>query len=254
MKILVLGGKGKSTRAVVNALSGRYENLAVVLENGTKRSAFLKKRIKRYGLRTVLGQILFSMIVPRILNYTGKKRISEIIEEYNLDYTDRFGDLSEVYNVESINDPETIEIIKRYIPDIVIVNGTRIISKTVLDATTCPVINMHVGITPKYRGVHGGYWAMANEDPENCGVTIHHVDQGVDTGSVIAQKKITVTDKDNYVTYPLIQTGEGIKLEFQILEEFEKTGRIESHLVDLPSKMWTHPTLLQYLRNFKKTR
>ena len=41
---------------------------------------------------------------------------------------------------------------------------------------------MHAGITPQYRGVHGGYWAVVNNDPEHCGVTIHFVDKGIDTG------------------------------------------------------------------------
>jgi methionyl-tRNA formyltransferase len=34
-------------------------------------------------------------------------------------------------------------------------------------------VNIHVGITPKYRGVHGTYWALVNNDVENSGVTVH---------------------------------------------------------------------------------
>ena len=113
---------------------------------------------------------------------------------------------------------------------------------------------MHVGITPKYRGVHGGYWAMVNDDKENCGVTIHFVNTGIDSGEVIKQKRISVTPNDNFVTYPYIQTGEGIRLELEILKEFEKYGRIPTTKVDLPSHMWTHPTLVQYYKNIKKSR
>jgi folate-dependent phosphoribosylglycinamide formyltransferase PurN len=48
-------------------------------------------------------------------------------------------------------------------------------------------VNIHVGITPKYRGVHGTYWALVNNDVENSGVTVHFVDEGIDTGNIINQ-------------------------------------------------------------------
>jgi folate-dependent phosphoribosylglycinamide formyltransferase PurN len=67
-------------------------------------------------------------------------------------------------------------------PDLVIVNGTRIISKKVLSSINSKFVNIHVGITPKYRGVHGTYWALVNNDVENSGVTVHFVDEGIDTG------------------------------------------------------------------------
>ena len=122
------------------------------------------------------------------------------------------------------------------------------------DKVHVPIINMHAGITPKYRGSHGGYWAVVNDDKSNCGVTIHFVNKGIDTGGVIRQKRIETTSEDNYVTYPLLQTGEGIKLELEVLKELEETGKIETISVDLPSMIWSHPTLFQYLKNIRKSR
>ena len=60
------------------------------------------------------------------------------------------------------------------------VNGTRIISSRVLDSIGCPIINTHAGITPRYRGVHGGYWALAEGHPEEVGTTVHLVDKGIE--------------------------------------------------------------------------
>ena len=92
---------------------------------------------------------------------------------------------------------------------------------------------------------------MVNHDEENCGVTIHMVDEGIDTGSVICQKRIPVQPRDNYITYPYLQAGVGIRAELMVLENFEKTGRIDTHTVELPSMLWTHPTLWQYIKNRK---
>ena len=105
---------------------------------------------------------------------------------------------------------------------------------------------MHVGITPKYRGVHGGYWALVKNDSENCGVTIHFVDAGIDTGEVIFQQRITVTNKDNFVTYPLLQLSEGIPYMKKALQDIIK-GQIVTKKNPQESFLWYHPTIWQYL-------
>ena len=65
------------------------------------------------------------------------------------------------------------------------------------------------GITPLYRGVHGAYWALAEGRRDLCGVTVHRVDAGIDTGEVLAQVLIDPTPQDNFVTYPWLQVAEG---------------------------------------------
>lgn len=254
MKILILGGKGESTNAVVNALSEKYSCISLILENGVPMVTFLKKRMKRLGLGNVLGQLIFRAFVPRCLRYKSRKRIDEIIRQYGLNIDFHYRDAVNCHFVGSVNDDETIEKIKSCKPDIIVVNGTRIISEKVLNSLSVPIINMHVGITPKYRGVHGGYWALANGDRENCGVTVHMVNAGIDTGDVIRQKRIEVEKEDNFVTYPYIQVGEGIRLELEILEEFAKTGKIETKAVELPSMIWSHPTIWQYVKNRRRSR
>ena len=54
--------------------------------------------------------------------------------------------------------------------------------RPLLEACGCPVVNYHSGINPAYRGINGGYFALANGEPEHFGVTLHLVDLGVDTG------------------------------------------------------------------------
>ena len=94
----------------------------------------------------------------------------------------------------------------------VVVHGTRIISARVLQAMACPVVNMHAGITPRYRGVHGGYWALAEGHPEWVGTTVHLVDPGVDTGGILAQATFEVSDEDTIATYPDLHLVHGLAL------------------------------------------
>lgn len=254
MRIMVFGGRGASTNAVVHALSEQYDDIMVLFEDAVPRAQFLKKRIKKLGLRTVIGQVAFVSLIPRHLRRVSRKRIREIVQFYHLDQSDKFSDRVRIHTVSSINNDETIAYYNDFKPDVIVVNGTRIIAGSILDRIHVPIINMHAGITPKYRGSHGGYWAVVNDDKSNCGVTIHFVNKGIDTGGVIRQKRIETTSEDNFVTYPLLQTGEGIKLELEVLKELEETGKIETISVDLPSMIWSHPTLFQYLKNIRKSR
>ena len=56
----------------------------------------------------------------------------------------------------------------------------------------CP-INFHGSLLPKYRGRTPHVWAIINDEKET-GVTAHIIDEGCDTGSIIAQRKITIDD------------------------------------------------------------
>lgn len=122
--------------------------------------------------------------------------------------------------MSSVNDLECISLLKDLNPDVIIVNGTRIISSKVLESTSVLFINTHVGITPKYRGVHGAYWALVKDDRENCGVTIHKVDKVIDTGDHIKQATIQISKHDNFATYPLHQYGVAIDLMKETLKDF----------------------------------
>ena len=134
-------------------------------------------------------------------------------------------------------------------PNLVIVNGTRIISKRILASINCPIINIHTGITPKYRGVHGGYWALTENDLQNFGTTLHHVDQGIDTGAVLAQIKGQPTAADNFATYPLLQYQIAIEILSKIVGAFaDGCPPASIPAATLESKLWYHPTAWEYLK------
>ena len=65
-------------------------------------------------------------------------------------------------------------------------------------------INCHAGKLPFYRGRNILNWALINDEHE-FGITVHYVDDGVDTGDIILQRTFPITDADNYNT--LLQTA-----------------------------------------------
>ena len=244
-KIIMLTGGGKSSIFMYNGLKDFFHISKVIVEEKPDNKKFLKRRIKRLGYFKVFGQVLFQLTVPKILERSSQKRIRKIKSIYNLDSKPIPKNV--VYNVNSVNSVECIEFIKKEKPDLIIVNGTRIISNKVLNCINATFVNTHAGITPKYRGVHGGYWALANEDKNNCGVTVHLVDSGIDTGGVLYQSKILPTKKDNFVTYTYHQIGEGIIIMKKAITDFANSQLKETIPNVSESKLWYHPTIWTYL-------
>lgn len=248
----MLAGNDDSSNIVYNYISEDYDIVCVITEKKSikgqivDRYKFLKRRVKKLGFKTTLGQVLFLLFVNRPLRKKSEARIKQIINQNKLDNSPI--PLSKTFFVESINSDLTIQKLKELSPDVVVVNGTRIIAARVLECVNCKFINTHAGITPKYRGVHGMYWALVNNDKDNAGVTVHFVDNGIDTGLVISQAKAEASEEDNFTTYFYLQISEGVKLLKKAISDLFNNnlkmmkGPNESHL-------YYHPTIWEYKKN-----
>ena len=243
-KIIFLASDCESSRWVYNALQETINIDAVILEQPISRKELAKKRVKRIGIVSVAGQVLFSALVVPLLKFRSKTRRENLITAYQLNSNDFKTDKTQ--KVSSVNDEACINAIRLLQPDIIVVNGTRIISKKILQSTNAIFLNMHVGITPWYRGSHGGYWALYNRDIENFGTSIHLIDAGVDTGAVIKQVFIKPNKADNFTTYPILQVAVGIDALKEALNDII-TGIYKTTKHTEKGKMYYQPTWWQYL-------
>ena len=243
-KIVLLCSACYPTTVLYNYINKTNPIELVIEEKPIRGFALAKRRFKRLGFFRVSSQIAFSFLVVPFLSLSGKKRIAELKKKYEFD--DKPIPEEKIKRFETVNDEGCIDLLKQFNPDLVLVSGTRIISKKVLESCKAPFINMHAGITPQYRGVHGGYWAIANNDKENFGVTIHRVDSGIDTGTVLYQQRIGVSPGDNYTTYPYLQLGEGLPLIKKALDDIFAGRENAVELKKDNSRLWYHPTIWQY--------
>jgi len=245
--IVLLAQDGDSTTIVFNALRESFDIAAVIMEEDVPRRQLLSRRVKKLGVRTVLGQVAFrSLIVPPLAR-AAHARIEEICIEHGLERTPIPARL--VRRVASVNSEEARSLLAALAPKLVVVNGTRIVSKETLTCIQARFINTHAGITPLYRGVHGGYWALAENDRAHCGVTVHLVDTGIDTGGILGQGNITPTPADNFVTHPYLQYAAAIPLLRTAIRELLSGVATTRPAPDGVSRLWSHPTLGQYLKN-----
>ena len=243
VKILALTNGSPHSWAVVNSIVDLHGPITVLTEPKEPRGELIKRRISLHGLGPVVGQVGF-VLLQRLIGRLSQARVSQIIAEERLNVGPNPS--CDLRAIENVNSPACLEAIAEINPDVVIVYGTRIIRAASLQAIKAPLINLHAGITPKYRGQAGGYWAFANGDPDHAGVTVHLVDRGVDTGDVLYQGRIDRTKRDNFSTYFFLQAAALRALVLKAIDDVAE-GPLNPHKPSLPSRQYYHPTLWGYL-------
>ncbi len=247
-RVVVLARANEATAITVNYLAARFDDIVTVVEQSGSRVALARRRARRLGWRAVAGQLAFTTLALPVLARRGRARVEAILADAGLDASPVTG----VREVASVNSPESIALLQALAPAVVVVQGTRIISPAVLAAVDCPFVNTHAGITPRYRGMHGGYWALTEGRPDLVGTTVHLVDAGIDTGSVLARAYFAPGPDDSIATYPYLHLVAGLPAlaeQVALLMAGRPTSPAPSPAPAAPdeSRLWWHPTLGGYL-------
>jgi len=241
--IAVVTEGGPHIWAIVNALADRFGETTVILETPESKRVLLMRRARKQGWVAVAGQ-LGTMVLTRLGKRLFAGRAERIVAESGLRVEPRAGQV--VVGVPSANSPEFLAAIETLKPAVVLLAGCRLLSRKTLAAMPCPVLNYHAGITPKYRGMNGGYWALATGDAENFGATVHLVDAGVDTGGVLHQVRGRPGKGDNIALYALRLAAMSRDICARAVED-ALAGRLTPRTPDMPSGQWYHPTIWFYV-------
>ena len=94
--------------------------------------------------------------------------------------------------MDDFNDPSSVALLRRMKPDVCLVFGTAILRGDTLRIAGRYLLNIHGGIVPAYRNVHSEFWAVLRDDIANIGVTILHLDEGIDSGAIALRHRLPV--------------------------------------------------------------
>ncbi len=113
----------------------------------------------------------------------------------------------------TLKGPEVLEWVRDKKPDLfVLVFVTQYMGKDVIEAASLGGINYHPSLLPKFRGGSAIAWAIIHGELQT-GVTIHYIDDSVDTGDIVLQESVPIASDDTTASlyfnklYPL-----GVKL------------------------------------------
>ncbi len=246
-KVLFVGVDCDVSRLIFHALKEKWHIEKVVFEQPVSLRQKIRYRFKKLGFLTVVGQLLFKVFLSFFMVPFSGRRKNAILDHYRCSIEAIPESL--ISQLQDVHEGDWTTLLSTYKPDFILINGTRILKKKLLDAMTVPVINIHAGITPMYRGVHGGYWSLVNDERHHFGATIHLVDAGVDTGPVLGHVHSIPTQEDNFYTYPYLQFAEAVQVLEAVVGGYMSHAQTIEKQTDpnVISKLWYYPTLFEYI-------
>lgn len=143
-----------------------------------------------------LGAITLEKLINNNINVVGAvitktkdswySGVDKIAQKYNIN----------LYEEENINDSTFINKIRKLDIDLIVsVNFAQILKSEIINIPIKGCINTHASLLPKYRGRAPLNWAILKGEKE-VGVTVHYIEEGIDTGDIIIQKKIEVNEEE----------------------------------------------------------
>jgi len=156
-----------------------------------------------------------------------------------------------VLEVPYINHPKVSALADRLKPDVIAVFGTGLIRGPLLAVGRLGIINLHGGLSPRYRGSDCTFWALYKGELDQVGCTLHWINAGIDTGNLIAHicPEVTESDDEFSLFWRGVRDSAGIYAEcLERLERGEALGQKrgeKGRLYLFKHRTWRHERELQ---------
>lgn len=187
LRVMILCGEDTHHTYLISKLCSSQDVVLAIVE---KSNGSLKRMVKSRKYKSFCNQ-LYHRIRRSVCGSTGYRR-----RYFSLKGLPKAS--VPLIAVDNINDSIVPNCINSYSPEIIIVMGTGILRKSILAAAeNIPIINIHGGCLPEYKGNHCFFFALLNEDYSNIASTIHLIDSGIDSGSLICRVHPVVYKTDN---------------------------------------------------------
>ncbi|MDY4208032.1 MAG: methionyl-tRNA formyltransferase [Lachnospiraceae bacterium] len=141
-----------------------------------------------------------------------------------------------VFQPKKIRDPHSIEELRKYEADVMVVIAFgQILPKEILKMTPYGCINVHASLLPKYRGAAPIQWAVINGERVS-GVTTMQMDEGLDTGDMIMKTEVVLDEKETGGSLHDKLALEGAKLCVHTLKALEEKTAVWEKQEDSPTE------------------
>ena len=243
--ILLLLGTSPLAPPVFHAVRRAHPDTLAIVEAPVPRVAGLRRRVRQHGPVVALGQVGFRALLARRTRRRAG-RIAAIWREAGLSTAPLSQDAVE--RVVRFDAPDTLARLERAAPQVGVVFATRRLPGAVRRAVGAPILNLHPGVLPAYRGVHTGYWALRRGDPAGFGTSVHLIDEGLDTGPILARRRIEPVPGDDAACYPARLVAAGVPLLLDAIQAvLADRVRSQRPARPTPAPIFLEPTLWSYL-------
>lgn len=186
-------------KEIIHHHHSHIEGLTIARGNRLKIGKKRSKPLYILSLFLIMGCKTFIRFSTKTFSYKLKKQIDKIFPLKNFISLQK---CAYYYNIpvsytNNPNGSEYIEMLKTRRPDIIINQSQFIIKKELLNIATIGILNRHNALLPKNRGRITPFWVLYNEEAES-GVSIHFVDEGIDSGPILVQKRFNIDKNETF--------------------------------------------------------
>ena len=127
-----------------------------------------------------------------------------------------------VLETNDINSEDFLCELEKAAPDVIVsVAASQVFKKRILSLPPLGCVNVHSALLPRYRGMLPSFWVLYNNEKET-GVTVHYMDEKLDSGDIILQERVPVDESDTQHTIILKTKRTGVRLLLRALDLLEK--------------------------------
>jgi len=192
VKTVVYTFDSPATLAVAGRLAASGKVSAVILQRPMgfgARLALVRRRMARHGVVRVVNELLFQ-IYYRLFLARGDRHARQSLGFDTPGARDALAKAVDVFEVGSINSPESQALLKRLAPDLVVMASRELIRQDVLALATIGFVGCHPGILPDFRGAYASFWAMHEGKTDKIGLSVYLATAGIDTGPLVAERVV----------------------------------------------------------------
>lgn len=119
---------------------------------------------------------------------------------------------------KEVNLPYVCDVVRKFNPDMAFAFGSWIIKEPLLSLIPeKKFINLHLGMSPYYRGTATNFWPFVNKELEYVGSTILHINAGIDTGDIITHVQPRFESGDTVHTIGCKVIQESVKMLLRVM-------------------------------------
>jgi methionyl-tRNA formyltransferase len=151
--------------------------------------------------------------------------------------------------IHDINSAEAEGLLKRLNPDVCVLMVNVILKKKIFSIPRLGMLVFHPGLTPEYRGPHSAFWATLNQQFWGIGWSLLRVNEGIDTGDVLAQGSAVVDPLTQGHVYMQHKSHvDGLPLVVETLRKLEAGEQPVVEGRGRKSSNYTHPGITDYMK------
>lgn len=129
----------------------------------------------------------------------------------------------------TLNEQESVEFVKQVNPDLVLIFGSGLVKEPLFSVLPEDKINLHLGLSPRYRGAATLFWPFYFMEPTYAGTTFHYIVSEPDAGEIIHQVVPALDPEDGIHDVACKAVIQSTKDAIKLLEIYQFKGAWKQH-------------------------